>query len=291
MRRLAAELALFGYRVEVAPPATGELALAQLLARTGGAALLAVDQRKQAVEVVIAAPAGAAMQERELLDPRRRPETNAAVLAERFRARLTELGIAPGAATALSEPVVIAEPLPAPPPRTVAPAAPRLWLAGALGVTQGGLGFNPDAQLELRAFAFPWLSTSAVAKLSLAPQELREPEGETDVRVQAGGLLIDVYPVRGEWTLKVGVGALLVNAGMVGESGGSWRGEEVSVLVPAGIVDAGGALRLSSRVSLELTGFIGVCAPRIGIKFAGRTVAHYGRPFYGGALGLGVGLL
>jgi hypothetical protein len=135
-----------------------------------------------------------------------------------------------------------------------------------------------------------WLSTSAFAKITLAPSELREREGETDVSVQSGGVLIDFYPVRSEMVLKAGIGAMLVNAEMTGESSGLWTGRSVSVLVPAGVVDVGGALRLSPRVSLELTAFVGVCSPRVGVRFAGRSVAHYGQPFLGASVGLALGV-
>jgi hypothetical protein len=291
VRRLAAELSLFGYRVQVTTRASGEVELADLLESSGGAALIAVDPGKQTVDIVVAAGTngGPARHERERLDPRRRADTNAAVLAERFRARLTELGIAPAAAASgVSEPV---------PPRRIdvpspsaAPPERRLWLAGALGGTSGGLGLVPDAQLEIRTFPVLWLSTSAFAKLSLLPAEVREVEGDTDVRVVAGGVLIDVYPLRRKLVLKAGVGALLVNAQMSGSASGEWAGAEDTVLVPAGLFEAGGAYRLSPRVSAELVGFVGLCAPRVGVRFAGRSVAQYGQPFLGASLGLAVGV-
>jgi hypothetical protein len=290
VRRLAAELSLFGYRVQVETRSTADDDLTELLETSGGAALIAVEQGKQTVDIVMASggPGERAGHEHERLDPRRRADTNAAVLAERFRARLTELGIAP------AQPSVVA-PSAAEPnalPLTRQPAAPahRLWLAGALGGTSGGLGFVPDAQLELRAFPVLWLSTSAFARLSLLPAEVREEEGATDIRLVAGGVLIDAYPVRKKLVVKAGVGALLVNAQMSGSASAPLLGVDDSVLVPAGLVEVGAAYRLSPRVSAELVGFAGVCAPRVGVRFAGRSVAQYGQPFLGASLGLAVGV-
>lgn len=291
VRRLAAELSLFGYRVQVATRSAGDLELGDMLEASGGAALIAVDQGKQTVDVVVApqTSAGRARYERERLDPRRRADTNAAVLAERFRARLTELGIAPSPAVA--EPPVAPEPVVLdrvdarpPPPR------PRLWLAGALGATSGGLGVVPDAQLEIRAFPVSWLSTSAFAKLSPFSAEVSSDEGQTDVRFLSAGVLIDAYPLRDEVMMKAGVGAMLVNAEMSGRASAPHRSDEDSVLVPAGLVDVGGAFRLSPRISAELVGFVGLCAPRVGVRFAGRPVAHYGQPFFGASLGLAIGV-
>lgn len=294
VRRLAAELSLFGYRVQVTTRATGEGDLRELLGSSGGAALIAVDPGKQTVDIVVASGTngGPARHERERLDPRRRADTNAAVLAERFRARLTELGIAPAPSSAAvpeQEPTLEPQIEPASPP-TVLPQERRLWLVGSLGGTSGGLGLVPDAQLEIRAFPVLWLSTSAFAKLSVLAAEVREAEGDTDVRLLSGGVLIDLYPLRRQLVAKVGVGALLVNAQMSGSASGSWLGVEDSVLVPAGLLQMGAAYRLSPRVSAELVGFVGVCAPRIGVRFAGRSVAQYGQPFFGGSIGMAVGV-
>jgi hypothetical protein len=248
-----------------------------------------VDQGRQTAEVIVAARAGAGGSRRELerLDPRRRADTNAAVLAERFRARLTELGIAPSAEAA---------PPPAPPSaRPPAPVAPpeaerRLWLAAAVGVTSGGLGAQPDAGLELRAFPVRWLSTSAFAKISLADSRVAADEGSADVGVVAGGLLIDVYPLRGPLSAHVGAGALLVNAEMSGKAEPPWQGQKVSVLVPGAIFEGGASLRITPRVSAELRGFVGACSPRIAVRIAERKSADYGAPLFGASLGVAVGV-
>jgi hypothetical protein len=290
VRRLAAELALFGYQVEVAARASTETDLNELLARSGAAALIAVDQGRQTAEVVVGEMAGAgpARHERERLDPRRRADTNAAVLAERFRARLTELGIPPGEASVLppaAEPVLVG--LQPPPPLEV---ERRLWLAAALGASSGGLGVLPEAQLELRAFPVPWLSTSAFGKWSPIAAEVKAQQAEADVRLLTGGVLIDAYPLRRRLVLNVGLGAMLVSASMAGRASAPWGGVHDSVLVPAAMFETGAALRLSPRVSAELRAFVGACAPRVGVRFGGKTVADYGQPFFGASLGVGVGV-
>ena len=291
VRRLAAELSLFGYRVEVAPRASADTDLDELLVRSGGAALIAVDQGRQTAEVVVgeAPGVGPARHERERLDPRRRADTNAAVLAERFRARLTELGIAPAAASALpvpEEPVHVQLPPPPPPPEPER----RLWVAAAVGASSGGLGLMPEVQLELRAFPVRWLSTSAFGKWSPFAAELRTPQAAADVRLLTGGVLIDVYPVRNRLMVNVGLGAMLVSASMAGSAAPPYSGERDAVLVPAAMLESGAAWRLSPRVSAELRAFVGACAPRVGVRFGGQTVAHYGQPFMGASLGVGVGV-
>jgi hypothetical protein len=288
VRRLAAELSLFGYQVEVATRSAVEGDLEEVLARSGGAALIAVDQGKQTAEVVVArSSTGSARREREPLDPRRRADTNAAVLAERFRARLTELGIVPASMPPLAEPP---EPLRVELPQRVVEPERRLWLAAAFGGTSGGLGLQPDAQLELRAFPVRWLSTSAFAKLSPFAAQVKAPEGEADLRWLAGGVLIDAYPIRGPIVVKAGLGAMLVSTEMTGRAAPPWGGRTDTVLVPAGLVEAGAALRLGPRASAELQGFVGVCSPRVGVRFAGRTVAEFGQPLFGASLGLAVGV-
>jgi hypothetical protein len=56
------------------------------------------------------------------------------------------------------------------------------------------------------------------------------------------------------------------------------------------MLHSGAALRLSPRVLAELRGFVGACAPRIGVRFADRTVAHYGQPFFGVSVGAAIGV-
>jgi hypothetical protein len=265
--------------------------LGELLKRSGGAALIAVDQGRQTAEVMVgdAASGAPARRERERLDPRRRADTNAAVLAERFRARLTELGISPGVESALPPPEPIRVELPPPPPP--GPAQHRLWLAVALGATSGGLGVLPDAQLELRAFPVRWLSTSAFGKWSPVAAEVNASQGQANVKLLQGGVLIDIYPVRRELSVNVGLGAMLVSATMLGHAAAlPFDGHQDSVLVPAGMFEAGAGLRLAPRVSAELRGFVGACSPRIGVRFDGQKVAHYGQPFFGASLGVSVGV-
>ena len=61
-------------------------------------------------------------------------------------------------------------------------------------------------------------------------------------------------------------------------------------LVPAGMLETGAGLRLAPRVSAELRGFVGACSPRVGVRFDGHSVAHYGQPFFGASLGVAVGI-
>jgi hypothetical protein len=287
VRRLAAELSLFGYRVELAGREASETDLSELMARHRGAALIAVDQGGQTAEVIVGQPSGPGpfRHERERLDPRRQADTNAAVLAERFRARLTELGIAPWDGEQTAVPAEI----------HVAPSEPirRLWLGAGLGASSGGLGLMPDLELELRAFVLPWLSASVLGRLSPVPARVSGPEGSADVRLLAGGVLVDAYPFgaeRSDLRFKLGAGAMLVNASVAGIASPPFRGRDDSLLVPAGLFESGAAWRLSPRVSFELRAFLGVCAPRVAVRLAGRRAADFGRPFVGVTVGAAIGV-
>lgn len=290
VRRLAAELSLFGYRVDVATLAPDDGQPSEMLLCSRGAALIAVDESAKTAELVVCERPGTgpAVREVERLDPRRRPDINAVVLAERSRARLTELGLAPGPTLASAPP--LAAPAPERAQRRPGAAERWLWLVGALGASTGGLGALPEVELELRAFPLRWLSTSAFAKWSPLGAQVSAREGQVDVRLLTGGALIDVYPTRGPLSLKLGLGATLVNVSMSGRAAAPWEGREDVVLVSAAIFRSGAALRLSPRVSAELHGFVGVCSARVGVRVAGETVARYGQPFLGASLGLAVGL-
>lgn len=287
VRRLAAELSLFGYRVQLAEREESDADLSELLARERGAALIAVDAGGQTAEVIVGQPSGPGpfRHERERLDPRRHADTNAAVLAERFRARLTELGIAPSE----EAPATIPAQIKAPPPEPVR----RLWLEAGLGASSGGLGLMADLELELRAFLRPWLSASVIGRVSPAPARVSGPEGSADVRLLTGGALLDAYPLGGEPSalrFKLGAGAMLVHASVAGTASPPFRGRDDSLLVPAGLLESGAAWRLSPRVSFELRAFVGVCAPRVAVRLAGRRAADFGRPFVGVTLGGAIGV-
>jgi hypothetical protein len=285
VRRLAAELSLFGYRVQLATRSSEDSELEGELQRSGGSALISVDATGQSAEVMVADGSGGVKRERERLDPRRRVDTNAAVLAERFRARLTELGISPALAP-------VNEPAPAPSPPPPPPSAePRLWLAGAVGIMGGGLGVMPELELELRALPVRWLSTSAFGKVTPVAAEVAAPEGRAKVRLLSVGVAIDGYPMSTRSpSVKLGLAAQLVNANMSGRAAPPYGGQDDSVLVPAAMARAGVAWRLGARTQVELSGFVGSCSPGIGVRFAGRTVADFGQPFFGASLGFGWGV-
>jgi hypothetical protein len=288
VRRLIAELALFGYDVRLAERELGAAPLRRILETSGAAALIAVDQRRQTADVVVAGDASAPLrQERERLDPRRHADTNAAVLAERFRARLTELGIAPAGGMEEAAAVSLPEPAEAPP---AVREDKRLWIAASLGIVEGGLGAMPEAGLELRAFPVAWLSTSATLKLAPLAVTVRGSEGRADVTLVSSGIFIDAHPMSGERELSFGAGALLVNASMSGSAPAPLTGTNDSVLVPAAVLRAAAQLRQGKRWLLELQLFAGFCAPRIGVRFAGREVAEFGQPFYGAGFGGALGV-
>ncbi len=286
VRRLAAELSLFGYRVELAQRDESDDELSDLLARHRGAALIAVDQHRQTAEVIVGEPAGAGpfRHERERLDPRRQADTNAAVLAERFRARLTELGIAPvedAPTVAPTEVPAAAEPL------------PRLWLAAGAGASSGGLGPMADFEIELRVFPRTWLSASLFGRFSPIGARVSGREGEADVRLFGAGVLIDAYPLRNERSdllFKVGLGAMLLNATVAGSATAPFQGRDDALLVPAGVFESGAAWKISPRASLELRAFVGVCSPRVAVRLAGRRAADFGQPFVGVSLGGAIGV-
>jgi hypothetical protein len=291
VRRLAAELVLFGYRVDVQERSAATADANELLPSSSAAALVAVDPGEGTAEILVRSPSsGNTQTEAEHLDPRRPPETNAAVLAERFRARLTELGILPteeSSARPIQHPDVSGSP-----PAGPGPSPRRVWVAAALGVSGGGLGLQPDVMLELRAFPARIVSASAFGRLTLKPASVDASEASADVRFISVGLALDAHPVRTRaFSLATGVSLALVHAGMSGRAARQgWEPREDSVLVPAGTLDARVASEIAPNVSAELRGFFGACAPRIGVHFAGHSVADYGQPLFGGSLGLAFGV-
>jgi hypothetical protein len=118
-------------------------------------------------------------------------------------------------------------------------------------------------------------------------------EGSADVRLFAAGVLLDAYPLAGErrdLLFKLGVGAMLLSATMSGRASAPWRGQDDSVLVPAGVFESAAVWRLSPRATLELRGFVGICSSRVVLRLGGRRAADFGQPFVGLSVGGAVGV-
>jgi hypothetical protein len=158
------------------------------------------------------------------------------------------------------------------------------------GGTSGGLGLLPEAQLEVRALPVRWLSTSVFGRWSPWAAVVRAPEGQARVRLLSAGLSLDARVSRSSLELGVGLGASVVAATMSGQAEAPWGGRQDTVLVPAAQMQGAAGLRISPRISAELRGFFGTTAPRVGVRFDGRTAASFGQPFVGASLGFGVGI-
>ncbi|MEY4511771.1 MAG: hypothetical protein RLZZ450_3893 [Pseudomonadota bacterium] len=171
---------------------------------------------------------------------------------------------------------------------------PWLWLRVAMGAaySPGGLGFHPQLLTALRLQAPAPFSADAFAALDLTSTGHREPEGAARVRATLLGLAVDIAaPERRRVTAALGAGAalaLLRVGGSAPEAGYSARTDRIVGAGPA--LRASAAARLSkwSRVRLEL--LAAITAPHAVVRFAGREVASWGRPFVLLTLGVELGV-
>jgi hypothetical protein len=283
--RLRAELTDLGFHVEEAP---ADLSSDALDALTDGSHLLAtvrIDDAGQAIEFRIRAPdTHELLRDRVPLRPKR-ADVSAVAAVELLRARLIKLGI-------LRAP----EPPPAPLPPPVVPA-PRLSFSsvtadidgGAL-YSVGGLGVSPTMVLGLRAHPKRWLAVGALAALQPQATKFSSSEGDIHSRSSLFGVITDFGFTTGRAHFELGGGIALSRLTLSGDAGSPYAGRVTHSYGAAPVLRTNLNVRLAGSLSLHAEVLGGVSSPRVAVRFADRTVAHWGRPLGLAVVGLEVGL-
>jgi hypothetical protein len=285
--RLRAELGDLGFRVEEAP---AELSSDALDAFTDGIHFLAVvriDEALQAIEFRIRSPqSGELSRDRVALRPRR-ADVAAVATVELLRARLIKLGILSAPPPPPPPPPAPLPPPPPPPPPSF-PSVTADVYAGAW-YTAGGLGASPALVLGLRAHLKSWLAVGALGAFEPQAAEFSATEGDVRSRATLLGVLTDFGFGTGRARFELGGGVALSMLSLSGEAGSPFAGRVTHSYGVAPMARANLGFRLTGPVSLHTELLGGVSSPRVAVRFADRTVAHWGRPFMLGLIGLEVG--
>lgn len=284
--RLEAELSNLGFRVE---EVAAELDSGALDALTDGTHVLAVtriDETGPAIEFRIrATDAAPLVRERVPLRPKR-ADVSAVAAVELLRARLIKLGI-------LRAPEPPPAPLPAPPP----PPPPRPGFAlltadidvGA-AYSAGGLGVDPTMVFGVRVHPKRWLAVGAFGAFEPQAARFSSTEGDVHARASLLGLVTDFGFGTGRTRFELGGGIALSMLSLSGVADAPYAGRETRSLGAAPVLRSNLDFRLAGSLSLHLGVLGGVSSPRVAVRFADRTVAHWGRPFALAVIGVEVGL-
>jgi hypothetical protein len=283
--RLRAELTDLGFHVQ---EASADLSSDALDALTDGSHLLAtvrIDEAGQAIEFRIRAP-----DTHELVRDRvplraKRADVSAVAAVELLRARLIRLGI-------LRAP----EPPPAPLPPPVMPAPQPSFssvtadIDGGAFYSVGGLGLSPTMVVGLRAHPKRWLAVGPLAALEPQAMKFSSSEGDIHSRGSLFGVITDFGFTTGRAHFELGGGIALSRLTLSGEAGSPYAGRVTHSYGAAPVLRTNLNFRLAGSLSLHAEVLGGVSSPRVAVRFADRTVAHWGRPLGLAVIGLEVGL-
>ena len=286
--RLRAELDDLGFRVEEVPPDENPDTLEVLADGTRVLALVRIDETAQAIEFYIHAPATSdVLHDRVPIRPRR-ADVAAVATVELLRARLIKLGILQPAPQPVEPlpPAPLPPPPPPPPPRD--PSLTADVNAGAW-YSAGGLGASPALVLGARAHPKNWLAVGAFGAFEPQSSELSATEGSVRSHAMLLGVLTDFGFSTGRTHFELGGGVALSVLSLSGEAGSPYAGRVTHSYGVAPVTRFNLGFRLAGPVSLHTEMISGVSSPRIAVRFAERTVAHWGRPFVLGLVGLEVG--
>ncbi|WAS91828.1 hypothetical protein [Nannocystis punicea] len=288
VRQLRAELSALGFEV-LAPeaPAEGDELWADDL---GAVAAIRVVEH-EALEIHIAdRVAGKSVRHRVAI-PQPHTEEDARIVAMRaielLRASLREPQEAPVVSPPPPRPSPPSTPSTPSPPR---PAAPRFFihLAPAVAGSPGGLGPSLHALLGLRWMPHRHLGLAIQALAPTVGTVASGPEGTARIHTALvlAGLHVSFVRSSARWQPDAGVGIGPAFLRMRGSAAPAY-GDATEVVASAAFAARFGlAVAVHPRVRLRLDGHIGALVPRPLVRFAGRTVADWGRPFGIGALGV-----
>jgi hypothetical protein len=282
--RLSAELSTLGFDVKDVESKNPDADLEQVALAQGAAAAVRL-QKDGSIELWVGSPHGTEPPLHETIgaDARRDWNLTAVSALEALRAHLLRFR------PRMREPLPVpAEPPVVSPPSVPSPATRRLWLvlAGGAEASAGGLGTSAEIVAELRFEPRPWLDVSGFGVLGPFPAQLEGREGVASVRQELAGVAVDAQSRLAGAHVSLGLGAAIAELSMKGQPASGYAGEEASIVTAGPVLRSCASIDVTPvlRLRAELTG--GVTAPHAVIRFAGREVAEWGRPF--GLLTLGL---
>jgi hypothetical protein len=282
--RLHAELDDLGFAIQEAP---GDLTPDAFDAFTDGArviALVRIDEAGQAIEFRVRAPStGELSFDRVPIRPRR-ADVAAVATVELLRARLIKLGL-------LEPPAPPPAPLPPPPAPAPAPrfASVTMDVNAGAWYSAGGLGVSPTLAAGLRLHPQRWLAVGVIGALEPQTADFSASEGVMHSRAMLVGVMTDFGFNGPRASCELGGGVALSMLWLEGDAGSPYAGRDTHSYGVAPLGRANVGFRLAGPVSLHTQLLGGVTSPRVAVRFADRTVAHWGRPFALALIGLEFG--
>ncbi len=169
----------------------------------------------------------------------------------------------------------------------------RWWLGVGAGMlwARGGTKAVASLAAGLRWLPLEFLSVAVTASLPVSAARVSAAEGETTIRPWWAFVEVRWLPLegRGWFQPDAGLGLGVTVLTMEGTARDPFVGttDEIAAFEWHGVV--GLELRPVNWLGVRLDTCLGMTIPEIGVSFAGRRVAHWGRPLVGASLALEVG--
>jgi hypothetical protein len=185
----------------------------------------------------------------------------------------------------------------APPPAVRAllrPEPSRFALRVGTGVGYSGDSLGPAVELGVAGSValLPHLHLGLDAFVPLTAPTLTGPEGQAEVGASLMGAFTEVSLTdpSARADVMVGGGAWVALLTLRGRAQPSYLGTSVQVVTLVPHLDLGARARLGRRIAFIARVSGAVATPKANVRFAGRDVAAWGRPFVLGAMMIEVGL-
>ncbi len=291
--RLRAELSTLGFEVVDVTLAANEgaSALDDAARRVNAFAAVHVVPSRGGVEVWVADSAtGKTLRREQIIGPGE-PFDDVVALqaAERLRAHLAELGLAPKRVEP-QQPTRAPSPAPAKPRADIA----RLFLEAGpgAGLSPGGLGVTGHAFVGLRWRTSRTVGFDAFVALPITAATVSAKEGSADVRPSLGGVDVAAWLLDpgGPWQIAAAGGIALAHLSIAADPVPPYLGQDEQNFAAMPFARLSVARAMGPRFRVGLDALVGVATPRPVIQFAGREVAHWGQPLFLSVLDLAVAL-
>lgn len=310
--RVRAELDALGWLVvEATDEGSRDAEMEALATRLHAVAVIRVSEDGRHVELWVRPPNGVPFRETVVVAGSLGAEEAALHTVEGLRARFVKLGVAttrgsegvavePSSSSPAQEaPSSSEEPSTAPEKKRAAAVAkarseepldaePVVWASAgpAVSGSPGGFGFNPHALMGIRLSPSERWRAGGLALLPVSSRTIEAAEGRSTALWGLVGADAQ-YSLTRKGALSgfaVGTGLTFVIVHMEGEANPPFEARKDSVVAAAPVLEVAGHYRLSRALRLRADLVTGIAVPRPVVRFAGRTVASWGRPF--GILGL-----
>jgi len=283
-RRLDAELRVAGFDIRVSPTIADDApeGMGEAARREGAVASIRVRPSKAGVEIwIFDRITGKAVLREVALPPGGDPELVTTRAVELLRASLLEVNETHASRGDVEPPATVIQ-------WTQPPIEPRLRALAGVGAhgSFASFGMSPSLFAALQWWPTQRLGIGVNAIVPFAATRLRDEEGST--RLSATTAAIDVRTSFRVGSIRVrpGAGVAITWLSATGDAAAGYRAATDRITSGSGFGALDARIPLARRLAIVGGAWVGVSLREVPVRFAGREVARWGRPWFAAAFSL-----